>query len=68
MHTEYIYLFIYHVCMHLVKCVCVCGFVYMQKEVAFMNIFKKKSKIICLKKTLPQQKPGWYQFTQLKYI
>lgn len=23
LHTDYVYLFIYHVCMHLMKCVCV---------------------------------------------
>lgn len=41
MHTDYVYLFIYHVSMHLTKCVC--KFVIqtvLQKEVAFLNVFK----------------------------
>lgn len=43
-HTEYIYLFIYHVCMHLEKCVCEFSIqIVLQNEVAFMNIFKNQS-------------------------
>lgn len=44
MHTDYIYLFIYHVCMHLTNCVCVDLYTdcTAKKEVAFMNIFKNQ--------------------------
>lgn len=62
-HAYRLHIFIYLSCMYAFDevCVYVCIQIVLQKEVAFMNIFKTFAK---KKKTLPQQKPGWYQFTQ----